>query len=256
MIKYMVILFLIFQSVMTVQAGDIGWGIPRSKDEMQPYPGERYDTLIRQNDAFYIGSPDKKIIYLTFDTGYEVGNTTLILDVLKKHNVPTTFFVTGSFITKEPLLLQRMVNEGHLIGNHTWSHPDLTQISQEEFNQELSKVEAAYHALTNQTLVKVMRPPEGRLSQQMLDYAKQRGYYNIMWSLAYVDWNIHGQKGWQYAYEEILDRIHPGAIILMHSVSSDNAKALDHLIPALREKGYEFKSLQYLMTEDAIEPLN
>ncbi len=255
MLKLMMIIMMLCGSMMSVQAQSIGWGIPRSKDEIQPFPGNVYDELIRSNDAFYIGNPDEKIIYLTFDTGYEIGNTSVILDVLKKHDVPTTFFVTGHFVTEQADLVKRMATEGHIVGNHTWNHPNLTTVSKEKFVEELTSIEKAYTDITGQEMVKFLRPPEGCISQQMLDYAKEMGYYTIMWSLAYVDWEIDGQKGWEHPYHEILERVHPGAIILMHSVSKDNADALDQLIPKLREKGYEFKSIQHLLTSDMIEPI-
>lgn len=250
--KLTILTFLLcFISNSFVLAKDIGWGIPKSVNHEQPWPGQEYDTIIRQNDAYYIGSPDEKMIYLTFDCGYENGNTPLILDVLKKYEVPALFFVTGHFMEQNPDLVKRMVEEGHIIGNHTWHHPDLAKVSKEKFNEELQLVENRYKELTGKEMVRYLRPPEGHFNQQMLDFAKERGYYTILWSLAYMDWDVNHQKGADYAYEQILERMHPGAIILMHSISSDNAKCLDQLIPELRKQGYEFKSLQYLMTKDS-----
>ena len=255
MIKCLLMFVFLLSSTFTIQAENIGWGIPRSKDGIQPFPGKEYDELIRTNDAYYIGSPDEKVIYLTFDTGYEIGNTSIILDVLKEHHVPTTFFVTGHFLTEQKDLVKRMADEGHIVGNHTWNHPNLTTIPKDQFIKELTLVEEAYKEITNKEMIKVVRPPEGCLNQQTLDYAKEMGYYTIMWSLAYVDWKIDSQQGWEHPYNQILERVHPGAIILMHSVSKDNADALDKLIPKLKEEGYEFKSIQYLLTSEMIEPL-
>ena len=250
--KLTVLTFLLcFISNSFVLAKDIGWGIPKSLNHEQPWPGQEYDTIIRENDAYYIGPSDEKMIYLTFDCGYENGNTPLILDVLKKYEVPALFFVTGHFMEQNPDLVKRIVEDGHIIGNHTWHHPDLAKVSKEKFNEELQLVEDRYKELIGQEMVRYLRPPEGHFNQQMLDFAKERGYYTILWSLAYMDWDVNHQKGADYAYEQILERMHPGAIILMHSISSDNAECLDKLIPELRKQGYEFKSLQYLMTKDS-----
>lgn len=254
-LKLTVLTFLLcFISVYHAEAKDIGWGIPKGENHEQPWAGKEFDEIVRQNDAYYIGSADEKVIYLTFDCGYENGNTPLILDVLKKHEVPALFFVTGHFLDENADLVKRMANEGHIVGNHTWHHPDLAKVTKEKFNEELQLVEDKYKEITGQEMVRYLRPPEGHFNQQMLDFAKERGYYTILWSLAYMDWNVDQQKGADYAYNQILARIHPGAIILMHSISSDNAECLDKLIPELQKEGYEFKSIQYLMTEDAPVP--
>jgi len=246
---------LILAPQMVVKAKDIGWGIPKSDDGTQPHPGAEYDTIIQENDAYYIGDAADNAIYLTFDAGYENGNMPMILDALKKEGVPALFFLTGHFMEENPDLVMRMVDEGHLVGNHTYSHPNLTRITKEKFNEELTLIEDKYRDITGREMVKYLRPPEGKFNQQMLDWAAERGYYTIMWSLAYVDWDVNAQRGGQYAHDQILSRMHPGAIILLHSTSSDNAQCLDQLIPKLKQDGYEFKSLQYLMTDDLPEPL-
>ena len=236
-------------------AKDINWGIPKSKDGEQPHPGSEYDRIIQENDAYYIGEATDNAIYLTFDAGFENGNMPMILDALKKEKVPALFFLTGHFLEKNPDLVKRMVDEGHLVGNHTYYHPNLTRVTKEEFNEELTRLEDKYREITGLEMVKFLRPPEGSFNQEMLDWAKERDYYTIMWSLAYVDWDVNDQKGGQHAYNEILPRIHPGAIILLHSTSSDNAECLDKLIPKLKSEGYDFKSLQYLISRDLVEPL-
>ncbi|MGL4338348.1 MAG: delta-lactam-biosynthetic de-N-acetylase [Turicibacter sp.] len=228
-------------------------GIPKGHNHEQPFPGKEYDDLVRNNAAYYIGPADEKIIYLTFDTGYENGNTAQILDVLKQRNVSATFFVTGHFMEQNKELILRMKNEGHIVGNHTWHHPDMTQISEERFKTELKLIEDEYEKITGEKMTKFLRPPEGHFNQQVLDRAKDLGYYTMFWSLAYIDWHVDNQKGWEYAYNQVLDRIHPGAIMLMHSISKDNANALDYIIPELEKQGYEFKSLQYLLTREMPE---
>ena len=245
---------LLFGSSVGVKAKDVGWGIPKKgPGEIQPYPGTAYDSIVRENDAYYIGNPDDTAVYLTFDCGYENGNLPLILDTLKDAGVPALFFLTGHFMEEEPDLVLRMVNEGHLVGNHTYDHPNLTTVSQEQFFDELTRAEEKFYEITGQAMAKYLRPPEVRFNQEVLDWAAAAGYYTILWSLAYVDWHVDDQKGGAYAHEQVMNRMHPGAIILLHSTSSDNATAMATLIPAIRDAGYEFKSLQYLLANDVVE---
>ena len=236
------------------KAKDVSWGIPKKgPGEVQPYPGAAYDRVVRENDAYYIGNPDDHAVYLTFDCGYENGNLPAILDALRDARVPALFFLTGHFMEEEPDLVLRMVNEGHLVGNHTYDHPNLTTVSQERFFDELTRAEEKFYEITGKEMAKYLRPPEGRFNQQMLDWATEAGYYTILWSLAYVDWHVNDQKGGAYAHEQVMRRIHPGAIILLHSTSSDNADAMADLVPSIREAGYEFRSLQYLIINDVLE---
>ena len=237
-----------------VFAKDVSWGIPK-KDPgaVQPYPGADYDRIIRDNDAYYIGSPEELSVYLTFDCGYENGNLPVILDTLRDENVPALFFLTGHFMEEEPELVLRMVNEGHLVGNHTYDHPNLTQVSQAQFLTELTRAEEKFYEITGQEMAKYLRPPEGQFNQEVLNWAADAGYYTILWSLAYVDWHVDRQKGGAYAYEQVINRMHPGAIILLHSTSSDNADAMEDIVSSIRGAGFEFKSLQYLVGGDMLE---
>ena len=247
---------LLVNSNSIVLAEDVSWGIPRKdSDAVQPYPGAAYDEIIRDNDAYYIGSPDEMSVYLTFDCGYENGNLPAILDALRDEEVTALFFLTGHFMQEEPDLVKRMANEGHLVGNHTYDHPNLTTISQERFLAELTSAEELYYKITQQEMDKYLRPPEGRFNQEVLDWASDAGYYTILWSLAYVDWYVDQQKGGDYAFEQIMNRIHPGAIILLHSTSSDNADAMAELLPAIKDAGYEFKSLHHLVASDELEEI-
>ena len=231
----------------------INWFFIPNNESRTPDINDKLNFKLSDYDAIYNGpkSPNVKSLYLTFDEGYENGYTEQILDVLKEHQVPALFFVTGHFMEQNPELVKRMADEGHIVGNHTWHHPDLAKVNKEKFNEELQLVEDKYKEITGQEMVRYLRPPEGHFNQQMLDWAKERGYYTILWSLAYMDWDVNKQKGADYAYNQILARMHPGAIVLMHSISSDNAECLNKLIPELRNEGYEFKSLQYLMTQDS-----
>ncbi|WP_338473150.1 delta-lactam-biosynthetic de-N-acetylase [Niallia sp. XMNu-256] len=224
----------------------IHWGIKRATDEIPPDAGQAWNGILKKHGAFYKGDPNKKDIYLTFDNGYENGYTAQILEVLKKEKVPATFFITGHYLETAPELVKRMAKEGHIVGNHSWSHPDLTQVNDEKVVEELEKVRKSTEELTGIKKMKYLRPPRGIFSERTMAIAKQQGYTHAFWSLAYVDWNTDQQKGAQYAYDNIMSRIHPGAILLLHTVSKDNADALESVIKDLKKEGYTFKSLDDL----------
>lgn len=225
----------------------ISWGIPRSQDEEVPYPGDKYHSIITKNNGFYLGDTNKKNIYLTFDTGYAHDYTKEILDILDSHNIKGTFFVTGGFIKNNPELILRMYKNGHIVGNHTYTHPHITQIDYEQFNNELTQVEYLYEDVTGVDMLKIFRPPGGVFNEDKLKYLRDKNYVTIFWSLAYVDYLA--PRGPQYTHDLIIDRIHPGAIILMHTKSKDNLNALSDIIQDLREMGYEF----YPVTDIFIE---
>ena len=198
-------------------------------------------------NAWFAASPEENIIYLTFDCGYENGNTPAILDALQKHQAPAAFFVVGNFLSDQPDLVKRMAAEGHIVGNHTWSHPDMSKIStQEAFSEELNRVSTLYQETTGQEMVKFYRPPQGKYSTQNLQMAKDLGYHTFFWSLAYVDWYQDNQPDPQEAIAKLTKRIHPGAIVLLHSTSSTNAQILDELLDKWEAMGYSFHSLNEL----------
>ncbi|WP_044894963.1 delta-lactam-biosynthetic de-N-acetylase [Bacillus alveayuensis] len=227
----------------------IHWGFKRSENHEPPSAGKELDDLLAKYDAFYLGNTSKKEIYLTFDNGYENNYTAQILDILKEKRVPAAFFVTGHYLESAPDLVKRMVKEGHIVGNHSWHHPDLTQVSDEKLRKELESVRKKTAELTGQKTMNYLRPPRGIFSERTLAVARELGYYHVFWSLAFVDWHTDQQKGWQYAYNNIMKQIHPGAILLLHTVSKDNAEALAKVIDDLRKQGYTFKSLDDLMLE-------
>lgn len=225
------------------------WGIAHTRDEIPPDAGEPFNKLISNSGSVYLGDTSKKDIYLTFDNGYENGFTPKFLDVLKKHKVPATFFITGHYIKENPELVKRMVDEGHIVGNHSWSHPDMTTINDAQIVQELEQVKMAYQELTGRTDMKYFRPARGVFSERTLATVNKEGYENVFWSLAYVDWKVDQQRGWRYAYDNVMRLIHPGAVILMHTVSRDNAEAMDAIITELHKRGYTFRTLDDLMLE-------
>ena len=194
--------------------------------------------------SWFAASPEENIIYLTFDCGYENGNTPTILDALQKHQAPATFFVVGNFLSDQPDLVKRMAAEGHIVGNHTWSHPDMSKIStQEAFSEELNRVSTLYQETTGQEMVKFYRPPQGKYSEQNLQMANARGYKTCFWSLAYVDWYVNDQPTRDQAFSKLLPRVHPGAIVLLHSTSRTNCEILDELLTKWKEMGYSFGRL-------------
>lgn len=236
-----------------VNAGDeaFHFGFKKSKDgEPASIDQEGFKSLVEKHGAIFKGDVNEKSLYLTFDNGYENGYTAKILDVLKEKQVPAAFFVTGHYVEDQPELLQRMVKEGHLIGNHSWSHPDLTRIPNARIENELVRINNAVTKLTDQKEVRFLRPPRGIFSDRTLAVSKELGLTSVFWSIAYKDWETDRQKGADYAFQNVIGQLHPGAVILLHSVSRDNAEAMGRIIDAAREKGYEFKSL------DELEMLN
>jgi peptidoglycan-N-acetylmuramic acid deacetylase len=196
------------------------------------------------SNCIYLGDTSKKIIYLTFDEGYENGYTNTVLDILKKHNIKAAFFVVKPYITSNPELIKRMAAEGHLVCNHSARHPSMATITdRQKFNKEFADVEEAYENLTNQKMPKFFRPPMGKYSEMSLKYTSDYGNKTVFWSFAYMDWEPQNQPSKEYARNKILSRIHNGAIVLLHTVSKTNSEILDEIITELETQGYEFKTL-------------
>lgn len=222
------------------------WGLSFQEEGARPVGNATIQELSAYN-AYYAQDTQEKIIYLTFDCGYENGNMPTILEALKKHGVSATFFVVGNFLKDNPDLVKQMVEEGHTLGNHTMTHPDMSKIStKESFAQELSGVEDLYEQITGSPMTKFYRPPQGIYSTANLTMAKELGYQTFFWSLAYVDWYQDQQPTKEEAFEKLLGRIHPGAIVLLHSTSSTNAQILDELLDKWEEMGYRFGTLSDL----------
>ncbi len=219
------------------------WGLSFQQEGKPPVANASMDYLA-QFHAHYAQDTEDKVLYLTFDAGYENGNTAAILDALKKHNAPATFFLVGNYLETSPELVKRMVAEGHTVGNHTFHHPDMSKISTKEaFEKELSDLESLYQQTTGQTMKKYYRPPQGKYSETNLAMANEMGYHTFFWSLAYVDWYEDKQPTKEEAFQKLLGRIHPGAIVLLHSTSKTNGQILDELLTKWEEMGYRFASL-------------
>ena len=222
------------------------WGLSFPQPGLTPTAPASPDTL-RQYDAVFLGNTEEKVLYLTFDAGYENGHTAAILDTLKTHNVKAAFFLVGNYLEKNADLVRRMVDEGHIVGNHTKSHPDMSAISDAAaFRTELEGVESLFQEITGKELPKYYRPPQGIYSEQNLRMAKDLGYKTVFWSLAYADWDNHNQPAEDAAIKRLLDRTHNGAVILLHSTSKTNASILDRLLTKWEEMGYRFETVDKL----------
>lgn len=230
-------------------SADGNWGLSFQQAGQPPVANATADYL-KKFDAYYAKDTKEKVLYLTFDAGYENGNTAKILDALKKHRAPAAFFLVGNYLKTSPELVKRMVKEGHIVGNHTFHHPDMSQIStMETFSKELGDLEKLYQQTTGQEMKKFYRPPQGKYSEKNLEMAKKLGYHTIFWSLAYVDWYESQQPTREEAFKKLIPRVHPGAIVLLHSTSRTNAQILDELLTKWEELGYTFRSLDQLVEE-------
>ena len=236
-------------SILSTSKND--WGLSYHENGKTPQGNADADFL-KEYNAYYHVPTDEKVIYLTFDAGYDNGNTAPILDALKKHNVKSTFFLVGNFIEKNPDLVKRMVSEGHIVGNHTKTHPDMSKISSaEDFSKEIAALENDYKEVTGKEMLKVYRPPQGKFSEENLKLANSMGYKTFFWSLAYVDWYENKQPTKEEAFSKLLTRIHPGAIVLLHSTSKTNAEIMDELLTKWKEMGYSFKNLDAIKKAEA-----
>lgn len=225
-------------------AGITDWGLSFQSEGAPPVANASQEYL-KNFDALYVGDANQKKIYITFDAGFENGNTERILDALKKHGVKATFFLVGNYFETQLELVKRMAEEGHTIGNHTYSHPDMSKIGDiQSFQTELQKNEALYRDILGSEMPKLYRPPQGKFCEENLKMAQQLGYSTVFWSLAYVDWYTDDQPTPEQAFSKLLPRIHPGAVVLLHSTSSTNAEILDELLTKWEETGYSFGDLE------------
>ena len=222
------------------------WGLS-FREEGKPPLGPADAESLKNYDAAYIADTDQKVLYLTFDAGYENGCTEKILDVLKKHNVPAAFFLVGNYMEKNADLVRRMVAEGHIVGNHTMHHYDMSKLSEEAaFAKELTDLEKLFQEITGKELPKYYRPPQGIYSEENLKMAQKMGYKTVFWSLAYVDWNNNAQPTKEQAFAKLLPRTHNGAVVLLHSTSATNAQILDELLTKWEQQGYTFANITEL----------
>ena len=225
------------------------WGLSFRQEGTAPI-GNADGAHLARYDAAYIGNTMEKVLYLTFDAGYENGCTAKILDVLQKHQVPAAFFLVGNYIEKNVDLVRRMAREGHIVANHTMHHYDMSKLSDKAaFSKELTDLENLYKETTGQEMPKYYRPPQGIYSEENLKMAQELGYQTVFWSLAYVDWNNDSQPTPEQAFSKLLPRTHDGAVVLLHSTSKTNGEILDELLTRWKDMGYRFGTLEELFSD-------
>ncbi len=220
----------------------IGWGIKREDNHQQPDLGKVNKELMQKYDGLCMGNPEQKYVYLTFDAGYEAGYTEKILEVLKQNDVTATFFITGHYLNTQSDLVKKMIDNGNIVGNHTVNHKCMPEVSLDTVKEDVMKLHTAIYEKFGYEM-KYIRPPKGEFSERTLAYTNSLGYKTVMWSLAYDDWDENKQGREEYGKSKILENVHNGAIILLHSNSKDNCNILDSVIKEIKNNGYEFKSL-------------
>lgn len=223
-----------------------GWGLSFGESGTQPVGNASREELA-QYGAYFMDDDSEKVIYLTFDCGYENGNTEAILNALKAHNAQGTFFVVGHYLESAPELVKRMVEEGHTVGSHTYHHYDINTLDDNAFQEEMAAVEDKFYEVTGTELSHFYRSPEGKCGITNLKQAQALGYYTIFWSLAYVDWDPENQPTHKAALDKLTSRIHPGAVVLLHNTSQTNGEILDELLTKWEEMGYTFLPLSDLV---------
>lgn len=250
--KNIIILAIIITTIFTfslaykVFAKDTSWGLCFREANTPPQGNATSEELEKYN-AYYMYTTDSKKVYLTFDVGYEAGYTNNILDTLKKQDVKAAFFIVGNFFDSDSNTIKRMDDEGHIVANHTLTHPDMSKMSTyEDFKAQILPNEEKYKTITGKNMKKYYRPPQGIYSTKNLEDANNLGYKTIFWSVAYVDWIKDKQPSHEEALNTLLKRVHNGAIILLHSTSKTNMEILDEFITTLKNMGYTFASLDEL----------
>ena len=251
--------FAVFLVITGVSAKGASWYCQRKKDHTQPTLSSEL-SYAENYDVFWCDKKhskmedDDKVIYLTFDAGYENGNIKKIVDVLRKENVKATFFILDNMILKNESLVKEMIEDGHVVANHTLKHKDMTKMyCKEDFARELTSLEELYQQTYGVEMPKYYRPPEGRLSEENLKWARELGYKTVMWSFAYADWDNEKQPSHEYAMRKILDNLHNGEIMLLHPTSSTNAEIMERLIITLKEQGFRFETVEGLCTSSQSE---
>ena len=219
-----------------------GWGQGTQVDaDKRPLSCTDFQNKYGKYDAVFIKENTKKI-YLTFDEGYENGYTPKILDSLKEKQVPAAFFVTYDYAKRNHDLVQRMIDEGHVVGNHSYTHPSMPTLSLSKASGEIINMHNYIKENFHYTMT-LFRPPKGEFSVRTLALARSLQYKSVFWSFAYVDWNPKQQMGTDKAYKKVVGSLHNGAIYLLHAVSKDNAEILSPFIDEARKQGYEFAEL-------------
>jgi hypothetical protein len=220
----------------------IGWGIRRNDNHEQPDLGTNNKRILEKYEGICMGNKEKPYIYLTFDEGYEAGYTEKFLEILKKNEVKATFFITAHYVNTQPDLVKKMLDDGHIVGNHTVNHKSMPDLSNKQIKEEVMNLHKSVYEKFGYEM-KYIRPPKGEYSERTIEYTNTLGYKTVMWSFAYDDWDEKKQGREEYAKDKILKNIHNGAVMLLHGNSKDNVNVLDYCIKEIKKMGYEFKTL-------------
>ena len=220
----------------------IEWGIKRNDNNEQPDVGTVNRKILDKYQGIYMGNKEQKLIYLTFDLGYEAGYTPKILEVLKQNDVKATFFITAHYLNTQPDLVKQMIDEGHIVGNHTVNHKSMPSCSLDTIKKEVMDLHTAIYDKFGYEM-KYIRAPKGEYSERTVAYTNTLGYTSVMWSFGYDDWDEKKQGREDYGRKKILDNVHNGEIMLLHATSKDNANILDDVIKEIKNMGYEFRNI-------------
>lgn len=226
----------------TVSNNLICWGFKREKNNNQPSLDLDSKNILEKYNGFAIGNSEKPYIYLTFDLGYEAGYTSQVLDILKENNIKASFFITAHYLNTQEILVKRMIEEGHIVGNHTVNHKELVKLSDEEIKEEINNLSQSIYDKFGYEMT-FFRPPKGEYSERVIKIASELNYKTVLWSSAYDDWDENKQNREAYGKSKILDNLHNGCILLLHATSKDNMNILDSVIKETISKGYIFKNL-------------
>lgn len=252
--KKLVKIFLVVATLCLVPfpavAKEYHWGFTKAKDGKTADAGSEFESILKKHGAYYKGHTNEKVIYLTFDNGFEAGHTESILKTLRDEKVPATFFLVSHYLESAPELVKQMVKDGHTIGNHSDTHPNMARLSKDEMVKEWQNFDKKLKELTGIQRTYYVRPPEGTFSEKLLEVGNKHSYTHIFWSVAFRDWDTDGKKDKQYAYNELVKQLHPGAIILMHTVAKHNADALPNFIQEAKRQGYRFGTLDELVYKE------
>lgn len=234
--------FMIYSDATNISNELLRWGFKRGENGNQPELDAKAKEVIESLNGIAIGNSHDKVLYLTFDNGYEAGYTESILDVLKSLDVKATFFITAHYLNTADDIVKRMIEDGHIVGNHTVNHKNLVELSNEEIKKEVMDLHNAVFEKFGYEM-KYFRPPKGEFSERVISIIKELGYESVMWSSAYDDWDKDKQNRCEYGKKKILDNAHNGSIILLHATSKDNSVILNDVIIELKNRGFEFKNI-------------
>ncbi len=237
-----IVQFTMFSNATTLSNELLAWGFRRGENHNQASLDIKSEEVIKNYDGISMGGKDSNKVYLTFDCGYEAGYTEAILDALAENNVKATFFITAHYLNTASDIVKRMIEEGHIVGNHTVNHKCLPNISDEDIKDEVMKLHNALYEKFGYEM-KYFRPPKGEFSARVIKIVKDLGYTTVMWSSAYDDWDTNKQGREEYGRKKIVDNMHNGCVLLLHATSEDNSKILSPVIKDIKNMGYEFKNI-------------